>query len=125
MVDEVQRITDLLEVSRPVSDDPKRRIVFLLLERAFLDFVKGISETLAGRIRLIDFNGFSLSEDRAGAPRPLWLCGGFPEPMLFQPLKLGRGEWSPLRVLPPRERSVGRGAVRAGRNRFLATDRCT
>lgn len=78
VIDEVQRMPELFEVLRPISDDPNRRAVFLLLGSASLDSVKGISESLAGRIQFIDVNGFNLSEVGSENQDRLWLRGGFP-----------------------------------------------
>ena len=62
VLDDVQRMPGLFEVLRPICDDPGRRAVFLLLGSASLDIVKGVSETLAGRItvsnRQLDLFGF-------------------------------------------------------------------
>lgn len=82
VIDEVQRMPELFEVLRPVSDDPNRKAVFLLLGSASLDFVKGISETLAGRIRFVDANGLSLAEVGSENQDRLWLRGGFPRAYL-------------------------------------------
>ena len=38
VIDEVQRMPELFEVLRPISDDPNRKAVFLLLGRTSLDF---------------------------------------------------------------------------------------
>jgi len=59
VLDEVQRLPRLFEVLRPICDDPARRCVFLLLGRASLDLVKGLSESLAGRVRFLDVAGLS------------------------------------------------------------------
>ena len=56
VLDEVQRLPRLLEVLRPICDDPDRRAVFLLLGSASWDLVKDISETLAGRVQLLDLS---------------------------------------------------------------------
>ena len=78
VIDDVQRMPELCEVLPPISDVPKRKTVFLPLGSAFVDFVKSISETLAGRIRLIDVNGFSRSEVGQQHRGRLWLRCGFP-----------------------------------------------
>ena len=62
VIDEVQRLPELFTVLRPISDAPSRNAVFLLLGSASFDSIKGISESLAGRIQFVDVNGFSLSE---------------------------------------------------------------
>lgn len=82
VIDEVQRMPELFEVLRPISDDPNRKAVFLLLGSASLELIKGISETLAGRIQFIDVNGFTLAEVGHEDQRRLWLQGGFPRAYL-------------------------------------------
>lgn len=82
VIDEVQRMPELFEVLRPISDDPNRKAVFLLLGSASLDSVKGISESLAGRIQFVDVNGFTLAEVGHEHQPRLWFRGGFPEAYL-------------------------------------------
>ena len=82
VIDEVQRMPALFEVLRPICDDPARRAVFLLLGSASPDLVKGVSETLAGRIRFVDVGGFSLSEVGPEHQTRLWMRGGFPRAWL-------------------------------------------
>ena len=82
VVDEVQRMPALFEVLRPISDDPSRQAVFLLLGSASWDLIKGVSETLAGRILFVDVAGFSLAEVGADRQRRLWMRGGFPRAWL-------------------------------------------
>ena len=82
VLDEVQRMPGLFEVLRPICDDPGRRAVFLLLGSASLDLVKGVSETLAGRLLFVDVGGFSLAEAGPGKQDRLWMRGGFPRAFL-------------------------------------------
>ena len=82
VLDEVQRSPPLFEALRPICDDPDRRAVFWLLGSASWDVVRGISETLAGRIQVIDVSGFSLAEVGAGHQDRLWMRGGFPRAWL-------------------------------------------
>ena len=82
VLDEVQRMPGLFEVLRPVCDDPDRRAVFLLLGSASLDLVKGVSETLAGRMLFVGVGGFSLAEAGPDHQDRLWLRGGFPRAFL-------------------------------------------
>ena len=82
VVDEVQRLPALFEVLRPICDDPDRRAVFLLLGSASLDLIKGVSETLAGRILFVDVFGFSLLEVGPEHQQRLWMRGGFPRAWL-------------------------------------------
>ncbi|MBU3742754.1 MAG: ATP-binding protein [Candidatus Kapabacteria bacterium] len=78
ILDEVQRLPELFELLRPLCDDPQRNAVFLLLGSASWELIKGVSETLAGRIQFVDVSGFSLSEVGPDAQDRLWLRGGFP-----------------------------------------------
>ena len=78
VIDEVQRVPELFEILRPICDDPDRRAVFLLLGSASWDLIRGVSETLAGRISFVDVSGFSLDEVGAGNQDRLWIRGGFP-----------------------------------------------
>jgi len=84
IVDEVQRLPELFELLRPLCDDRKRQAVFLLLGSASWDLVKGVSETLAGRIQFVDVAGFSLSEVGVKEQDRLWLRGGFPRAFLAE-----------------------------------------
>ncbi len=84
IVDEVQRLPKLFELLRPLCDDRKRQAVFLLLGSASWDLVKGVSETLAGRIQFVDVAGFSLSEVGVEQQDRLWLRGGFPRAFLAE-----------------------------------------
>ena len=49
VVDEVQRIPELFEVLRPISDDPNLMAVFLLLGGASLDFGQGYLRDAGGK----------------------------------------------------------------------------
>ena len=82
VIDEVQRIPALFELLRPICDDPNRRAVFLLLGSASWDLIKGVSETLAGRILLVDVGGLSLREVGSEHQDRLWMRGGFPRAWL-------------------------------------------
>lgn len=82
IIDEVQRMPALFELLRPLSDDPRRKASFLLLGSAAPDLVKGVSESLAGRVQFVPVPGFSLSEVGGEAQDRLWLRGGFPRAFL-------------------------------------------
>lgn len=84
IVDEVQRMPELFEILRPLCDDRSRKATFLLLGSASWDLVKGVSETLAGRIQFVDVSGFSLSEVGPDQLDRLWLRGGFPRAFLAE-----------------------------------------
>ena len=73
--DEVQRQPELFAVLWPLADRPAR---FLLLGSAPPDIVKGVSESLAGRVGFADLNGFHAGEIGGGGLDDLQLRGGFP-----------------------------------------------
>ena len=82
VLDEVQRMPALFEVLRPICDSQNRKAVFLLLGSASWDLIKGVSETLAGRILFVDVGGFSLNEVGPQNQDRLWMRGGFPRAWL-------------------------------------------
>ena len=84
IVDEVQRMPELFQLLRPLCDDKKRKAVFLLLGSASWDLVKGVSETLAGRVQFVDVAGFSLAETGRERQDELWMRGGFPRAFLAE-----------------------------------------
>ncbi len=83
---------DLFEILRPVCDDPARDAVFLLLGSASWDLVKDVSETLEGRIHLVDIGGLSLAEVGSDNLHRLWMRGGFPRAFLA-PTSAAWGRW--------------------------------
>ena len=82
VIDEIQRSPHLFEVLRPICDDRSRKAVFLLLGSASWDLIRGVSETLAGRILFVDVGGFSLEEVGPDEQDLLWMRGGFPRAFL-------------------------------------------
>jgi predicted AAA+ superfamily ATPase len=82
ILDEVQRLPELFTLLRPLCDRPDRSTRFLLLGSASWEMVKGVSESLAGRIQFVDVSGFSLVEAGDDSLHPLWFRGGFPQAFL-------------------------------------------
>jgi len=82
VIDEVQRRPDLFPLLRVLVDRAPSPARFLLLGSASPDIVRGVSETLAGRIEFVHMGGFSLSETGVESMRALWLRGGFPRSFL-------------------------------------------
>lgn len=78
VIDEVQRLPSLFGTLRPLADRREKPARFLLLGSASPDIVKGVSESLAGRVGFVDLGGFNLSEVGVKALDALWLRGGFP-----------------------------------------------
>ena len=63
-------------------DRPRNTARFLLLGSASPQFVKGVSESLAGRIGFVDLSGFDLWEVGIEHRDRLWIRGGFPRSFL-------------------------------------------
>lgn len=82
ILDEIQLVPELFSVLRVLVDQPDYHTNFLILGSASPQIVKGVSETLAGRIEFVDLAGFDLSEIPAGETEKLWLRGGFPRSFL-------------------------------------------
>lgn len=82
VIDEIQRQPDLFAALRPLADRLASRTRFLVLGSASPDLVRGVSESLAGRVGFVDLGGFDLSEVGAANWRRLWLQGGFPRAYL-------------------------------------------
>ena len=84
VIDEVQRQPELFELLRVLVDRPGSRTRFLLLGSASPHLVKGISESLAGRIGFIDLSVFNLNEVGPQQRDRLWVRGGFPRSFLAE-----------------------------------------
>ena len=82
VIDEVQRKPELFELLRVIVDRPDQNARFLLLGSASLNLIKGVSESLAGRIGFVDLGGFQLWEAGAECRDRLWIRGGFPKAFL-------------------------------------------
>lgn len=78
VIDEVQRRPDLFPILRVLLDRQPLRARFLILGSAAPDLLRQTSETLAGRIALIEMSGFDTSEVGSENIDKLWLRGGFP-----------------------------------------------
>jgi len=84
VLDEIQRRPELFELLRVLVDRPDNAARFLVLGSASLDLVRGVSESLAGRIGFVDLSPFGLDEVGADAASRLWLRGGFPRSFLAE-----------------------------------------
>ncbi len=116
IIDEVQQYPDIFKVLRGVIDDErKRKGRFLLTGSSSPEIVKGITESLAGRIAIVEMWPFKQGEfydkknshlyDMVAGQSPihdlqqlnkvvelnqslnLWFRGGFPEPLIEGKLK--------------------------------------
>jgi predicted AAA+ superfamily ATPase len=82
VIDEVQRMPELFPVLRVLLDRPRHPARFILLGSASPHLVRGVTESLAGRVALVDMQGFSLDDVGRDALRTLWVRGGFPRSFL-------------------------------------------
>lgn len=82
VIDEIQRRPELFSALRPLADRPGVPARFLILGSASPDIVRGVSQTLAGRVGFFDLQGFNLSETGFQALETLWIRGGFPRSFL-------------------------------------------
>lgn len=88
IIDEVQRAPGLFQVLRGVIDE---RILagrpaghFLLLGSAALELLKQSTESLAGRIEILELAPFDVLEVEPGEETALWIRGGFPRSLLAE-----------------------------------------
>ena len=87
VIDEVQRSPALFATVRVLADRPDNPARFLLLGSASPALIVGASESLAGRVGLVDLAGFDLLEAGVESWRRLWLRGGFPRSYLARDTK--------------------------------------
>ncbi len=93
LLDEVQRLPSLFEVLRVVLDRGKGRGRFVLTGSAGPSLVRGASESLAGRVGMLELTPF-LASELYGTPRERdrWFWGGYP-PVHARRGATARGEW--------------------------------
>ncbi len=82
VIDEIQRRPDLFPLLRVLCDSPERRGRYLILGSAAPRVIKGVSESLAGRVELVELGGLRLEETGAGTLDRLRLRGGLPPSFL-------------------------------------------
>lgn len=82
VIDEVQRRPELFPVLRVLADRPRKPARFLLLGSASPALLRQSSESLAGRIEIIEIAGFTAHEVGHKRLDRLWLRGGFPKSFL-------------------------------------------
>jgi predicted AAA+ superfamily ATPase len=82
VIDEAQRQPGLFPVLRVLADRPDTPARFLILGSASPELARQASESLAGRVEIIEMRGFDLSEVGHTQADRLWLRGGFPRSFL-------------------------------------------
>ena len=82
VIDEVQRQPDLFPILRVLADRKPLPARFLILGSASPELLRQSSESLAGRLGLVEMGGFDLSEVAPRDLRRLWWRGRFPRAFL-------------------------------------------
>ncbi len=121
VIDEVQRHPDLFPVLRVLADREGRPATFLVLGSASPEALRQSSESLAGRIEILELTGLSAA-DLDGDVDLVWLRGGYPRAALAES-DADATRWlrSYLRTLATRDlREFGLSLPAATIERFLA-----
>lgn len=83
IIDEIQRKPELFPLLRALVDKDKKPGRFLVLGSANLSTLRGISESLAGRIAYVELTTFLRSEIGNNVDiKKHWLLGGYPDAIL-------------------------------------------
>jgi predicted AAA+ superfamily ATPase len=82
VIDEIQRQPDLFPLLRVLADRPGAPAQFLILGSASPNLIRGVSESLAGRVGFVDLAGFDATEVGFDQLDTLWIRGGYPESFL-------------------------------------------
>lgn len=122
VIDEIQRRPDLFPVLRVLADRTGSPARFLVLGSASPAALRQASESLAGRLEVIELGGFSLADVGADHFDELWLRGGFPRAYLADDeLSSVRWRTNYIRTLSSRDLpDFGLGLPAATIERFLA-----
>jgi len=78
VIDEVQERPELFPMLRVLLDRQPLPAKFFILGSASQDFLRQSSESLAGRLELVEMAGFDIAEVGSKKEFQLWLRGGFP-----------------------------------------------
>jgi len=87
VIDEVQRRPDLFPVLRVLADRRPRRSRFLILGSASPEMLRQSSESLAGRIEVVELGTLTMQECGIGTVARRWLRGGFPRSFLARSMQ--------------------------------------
>ena len=105
ILDEAQSWPDVFARLRGAVDrDRKRMGRFLLLGSVSPSLMVQVSESLAGRLSLVELTPFLLSELRTKASREWrWLCGGYPDGGVLEPKRYPQWQVDYLALLTQRD----------------------
>lgn len=86
VIDEVQRMPELFSLLRSLVDKNKQKGKYVLLGSASPELVKGVSESLAGRIAYCEISPLNITEvyQNKDDINKLWFRGGFPDAWLCE-----------------------------------------
>jgi len=82
VIDEAQLLPELFMKLRILADRPEQPARFVITGSASPYIVRGVSESLAGRVRLLPVSGFNCSEVGWDNWERLWLRGSYPRSYL-------------------------------------------
>ena len=82
ILDEIHRRPELPMLLRVLTDRKPLPCRFILLGSASLDLMRQATDSLAGRVHLVDMSGFTLGEVGGDQHDRLWLRGGSPRSFL-------------------------------------------
>jgi len=104
ILDEAQSWPQVFERLRGAIDaDRKRRGRFLLLGSVSPALMVHVSESLAGRLALVELTPFLLSEVATASRDRIWLCGGYPDGGVINPGDFPRWQRDYLSILTQRD----------------------
>lgn len=87
-----------------IDADRERAGRFLILGSVSPDLMTRVSESLAGRLAIVELSPLSLGElPTKAAQDRLWLCGGYPEGGVLTPRRYPRWQHDYLRLLTGRD----------------------
>lgn len=122
VLDEVQRMPDLFRILRPLCDREGSPARFLLLGSASPELMRGVSESLAGRVQFLQVPGLTVGEVGEENQDRLWMRGGFPSAYLAKDAAAA-GRWHEGFVQTFLERDIPQLGIRvpaAALRRFWA-----
>ncbi len=104
ILDEAHEAPDVFPRLRgAIDNDRKRNGRFLLLGSVSPSLTKNISESLAGRLALVELSPFILGELGSDRLDDLWLFGGYPDGGILDPAAFGIWQESYLALLIERD----------------------
>lgn len=118
ILDEVQRLPEIFAVLRGRIDEDRRRMgQFFLLGSVDPALIREVSESLAGRVGMVELTPFLAAEVPEVTLEALWHRGGFPD-ALFSESDAAWDDWEDQYVRTFVERDMARFGTRQSPNEF-------